>query len=243
MPDHEPLIGELRDLGRALRVPPGVDQKDAIRARLARPARRRPRARHWAAAAAAALAATVTLVAPARAAVVEVVGDLLRVAGIEVRVEPTPGALPQAPSALPSERSAALTEAARLAAFEVRVPEALGEPEAVLLSDPDPSGAPRVVSLTYRGGTVRLDEFDGSPEPAFFKTAPNARWVSLAAGTDALWLPAPHPLTYVGRDGVRRTETARLAGPTLIWAADSITYRLEGIVTLEEATEVARSLR
>jgi hypothetical protein len=240
MPDHEQLIEELRELGSALRVPQAVDQRNAIRARLTRPARRLPRVRLLLAAAAAALAAAVTLVAPARAAVVEVIGDLLRVAGIEVRVEHTPGALPRNPSPLPSSRPAALAEADRLARFPVRVPEVLGEPEQVLLADPDPSGAPRVVSLIYRGGTVRLDQFDGSMDPGFVKTAPDAQWVDIGG----VWLPSPHPVTYVGRDGVPRTETARLAGPTLIWAsADSITYRLEGIGTLAEATEVARSLR
>jgi hypothetical protein len=53
----------------------------------------------------------------------------------------------------------------------------------------------------------------------------------------------PHPVTRVGRDGVPRTETARLAGPTLVWATDTVTYRLEGITTLEEAIAVAGSVR
>ncbi|MEV6299969.1 hypothetical protein AB0M02_11265 [Actinoplanes sp. NPDC051861] len=241
MPDHDDLIDDLRDLGRALRVPQALDQRNAVRARLTRPAPRRPRVRILLAAALAALVASVTLIAPARAAVVEVVGDLLRVAGIEVRREQPVGTLPLNPSALPSSRPGTLAEADRLAAFPVRVPAALGDPEKVLLSDPDPSGAPRVVTLLYRDGTVRLDQFDGRIEPAFFKMAPDAQWVDL--GNGAVWLPEPHPVTYTGRDGVRRTETARLAGPTLIWASqDSLTYRLEGIGTLEEATEVARSL-
>ncbi|MFC7528346.1 hypothetical protein [Actinoplanes sp. GCM10030250] len=204
------------------------------------------------AAAVAALIASVTLIAPARAAVGEVIGGLLRVAGVEVRREHSADPLPPSPSPLPSSRSVALAEADRRAAFPVRMPESLGEPEEVQLSDPDQSGAPRVVTMIFRGGTGRFEQFDGSLEPAFFKTAPNAAWVELGSGADpgsgvwsgAVWLPGPHPVTYVGRDGVTRTETARLAGPTLIWAsADSVTYRLEGIATLEEATEVARSVR
>jgi hypothetical protein len=120
------------------------------------------------------------------------------------------------------------------------VPPALGVPDQVLLADPDDTGAPRVVTLTYRGGKVRFDQFDGAASPAFFKSAPDARWVEIGAGP-AVWLPGPHPVTYVDRQGAERTETARLAGPTLIWSADTVTYRLEGLSTLEEARAVALS--
>ena len=57
-----------------------------------------------------------------------------------------------------------------------------------------------------------------------------------------MWLPGPHPVTYVDRKGIERTETARLAGPTLIWATGTVTYRLEGLPTLKEARAVALSL-
>jgi hypothetical protein len=46
----------------------------------------------------------------------------------------------------------------------------------------------------------------------------------------------------VGRDGVQRTETARLATPTLLWTTGSRTYRLEGLTSREEAERIARSL-
>ncbi|WP_328477697.1 hypothetical protein OHA21_25165 [Actinoplanes sp. NBC_00393] len=245
MPEHDELIDELRSLGRALAVPEAVDQRSAVRARLAQPARR-PRLRLFLAAAAAALIATVTLVAPARAAVVEVVSDLLRVAGIEVRRELPAGALPATPSPLPSTRTADLVEAERAAGFPVLAPELLGPPEEVLLADPDAQGRPRVVTLIYRGGTVRFDQFSGGLDPIFIKMTPNTEWVPELAGTShaALWLPEPHPLTYIGTDGVKRDETARLAGPTLIWETPQpVTYRLEGFATREEAVRVALSVR
>ncbi|MEU4420708.1 hypothetical protein AB0F81_08785 [Actinoplanes sp. NPDC024001] len=240
MREPDDLIDELRELGRAVVVPDAVDQRRAIRARLARPAPRK-RVRLLLAAATAALVATVTLVAPARAAVVEVVGDLLRVAGIEVRREPPSGALPATPSPLPSSRTADLAEAERLAGFPVRVPEVLGEPEQVVLADPDQSGAPRVVTLVYRGGSVRLDQFAGRLEPAFMKTAPDAVWVDELPG---IWLPEPHPVTYLDKDRTPRVETARLAGPTLVWEVpNGVTYRLEGFTDLQEALRVAQSVR
>ncbi|MEU4619322.1 hypothetical protein AB0G04_04975 [Actinoplanes sp. NPDC023801] len=236
MPEPDDLIAELRDLGARLTVPAAVDQREAVRARLRHPAPRRRRVRPLLAALAAALAASIVLVAPARAAVVEVIGDLLRVAGVEVRRDEPHRTLPATPSALP--------QASAPAAFPIGVPAELGEPEQVVGSDPDVSGRPRVVTLVYRGGAVRLDEFDGRLDTTFFKTSPEARWVEpWDSVTGAAWVPGPHPVTYVGRDGRERTETARLAGPTLIWATASVTYRLEGIGTPEEAIAVARSVR
>ena len=244
MRDHhdDDIVAELRALSTRLDVPAPADQRAAVRARLAgaRPARRR--VRRWIAVAVAAVAGTVTAIAPARAAVVDAVGDLLRVAGIEVRREPrATGSLPARPSPLPSVRSAALDEARRAARFPVRVPAVLGTPEEVLLADPDQDGAPRVVTLTYRGGAVRFDQFDGAPELMFLKSAPDARWITIGTGP-GIWLPGPHAVTYVGRDGVERTATARLAGPTLIWTSGEVTYRLEGVPTLDEARSIASSV-
>lgn len=240
MPEQEfdDLVAELRDLGRAYAVPEAVDQRAAVRRRLARPAPRRHRGRFYLSAIVAALVLAVAVISPARAAVL---GAFRRIAGIELRQESPREPLPATPSPIPSIRSADLDEAKRVALFPVTAPAALGSPDRVLLADSDKNGAPRVVSLVYRGGTVRFDQFDGTLEPAFLKTAPNAEWVTL--GDSAIWLAAPHPVTYVGRDGVTRTETARLAGPTLIWASGGVTYRLEGLPTLTEALDVARSVR
>jgi hypothetical protein len=143
---------------------------------------------------------------------------------------------------LPSLSSVALEDARRVALFALRVPATLVVPEQVQLGDPDPAGAPRVVTLVYRGGAVRLDEFDGALSPSFSKTAPDAEWTEVGAG-QAIWLPRPHPVSYVGRDGAERTGTARLAGPTLVWTDGGVTYRLEGLPDLDQARTVALSLR
>ena len=236
------LADELRALGRALAVPEEADQRAAVRARLTRPDPAPRRVRRWVVAVVAALVAAVAVVAPARAAVVDAVGDLLRVAGIELRAEPAPGDLPARPSPLPSLGNVALEDARKAALFEVRVPGTLGAPEQVLLADPDAAGAPRVVTLVYRGGSVRVDQFDGRASPVFFKMAPAAEWVEIGAD-QGIWLPGPHPVTYVDRAGIERTETGRLAGPALIWSSGPVTYRIEGLATLEEATAAAVSLR
>jgi hypothetical protein len=247
-PTDELLAAELRDLGRRLDVPDPPDLRTAILDRLAAPqptpsrrfAFRRPAVRRWLVAVASAiLVCALVAVSPARAAVADAVTGLLRFAGIEIRSERGPAALPT-PSPVPSVRDVGLAEARRLAKFPVRVPERLGEPERVSLADPAPDGAPRVVSLFYHGGTVRLDEFDGHVEPVFMKQAPGAEWVDLG-GYPAVWLSAPHPVTYIDRTGVQRVESARLAGPTLIWMDGTASFRLEGVATRDEAVRIAES--
>jgi hypothetical protein len=89
---------------------------------------------------------------------------------------------------------------------------------------------------------VRFDQFDGTLDPFFFKTAADAQWTQIG-GEQGIWLPGPHAITYVDRTGVERTETARLATPTLIWVAGAVTYRLEGLSTLEEARAAALSAK
>ncbi|HLL67843.1 MAG TPA: hypothetical protein VK453_19325 [Micromonosporaceae bacterium] len=188
------------------------------------------------------VAVLLALLPPARAAMAEVVAGLLRFAGVEV----VHGVLrPRAtPSPLPSTRSGALDEARRMAKFPLGTPARLGPPEEVQLGDPGPDGSPRVVSLVYGGGSVRLDQFDGSVDPAFFKTVGGAGavWVDVD-GRSAVWLAEPHVLEYVDRHGVRHAETARMTGPTLIWSGDQVTYRLEGVATLPEARAIAASVR
>jgi len=241
-PREDALVAELRSLADWLEVPEPRDQRAAVRARLLAPAR--PvgrRLRRWLAGLVAAAVCTVVAVPPARATVTDAVAGLLRLAGVEVRREPVPPGVPATAQPVPSTRSTDLTQARRLARFTVRVPTELGEPDRVTLSDPDEGGAPRVVTLLYDGGKVRLDQFDGTLDTSFAKTAPDARW-SQVDDRPAIWLPGPHAVTYVDRAGVPRTETARLAGPTLIWAGQEAAYRLEGIDTLARARQIAASL-
>ena len=229
------LIAELRALGDHLDVPPARDQRAAVRAGIARRKKTR-RWRLWLIGVLVSVAAAIGAVEPARATVVSAVGNLLRVAGIEVRTGPVTLPSSPSPSPLPFEGATTLDAARRAVRFPLRVPAALGEPREVTIAD----GA-RVVTFAYRDGRVRLDQCDGTIDPIFLKQAPDARWVDVGADL-GLWLPAPHEVTYIDRNGVERSVTARLAGPTLIWSHSVVTYRLEGIATLDEALEVARSL-
>jgi hypothetical protein len=166
-------------------------------------------------------------------------GDLLRFAGVDVTWGET--AAPVVPeSPLPSTVELNLTEARQVADFPIDVPDVLGEPQTVVVSD-----GGRVVSLLYDGATpIRLDEFDGTLDPIFVKvTLADARHVDLGHA-EGLWVPEPHAVIYQDADGQVLEETARLSGQTLIWQSpDGVTLRLEGDFTLAEAAEIAASTR
>ncbi len=263
------LVDDLRDLGAALDTGEAPDVRAAVRARLsAGPTPRRlrrfrpaPPQALWSAgwramwramwgvvwrgrrrrvvalAVVAAVVAGVAATPPARAAV----GRVLRFAGVDV-VPATPGRpVPTSPAPLPTD-TVALAQARAAALFPIGVPARLGPPERVQLLDVD-RGHPRVVSLFWRGGTVRLDEFDGELDLMYIKQEqpPGFQWEQLSSGY-GLWLPGPHPVTYVDRTGTERTDAARMAGPTLIWTRDAVTYRLEGVPDEPTARAVAESV-
>ena len=184
---------------------------------------------------------TAVFVPPVRTAVADVVTSILRFGGIEVhRGEPAATIAPT-PSPLPSLSTASLDEARRRAHFPIQVPGVLGPPEQVLLADPGPDGAPRIVTLVYQDGQVRLDEFDGALGIGFMKSSSDIEWLQ-AGGRSLMWLPRPHPLAYVDRWGQTRTETTRLSGPCLVWEAGDVTFRLEGVASQQEALRIVTSM-
>ncbi|MEV1145172.1 hypothetical protein, partial [Micromonospora sp. NPDC049799] len=192
---------------------------------------------------AALVALVVAVLPPGRAALADAVTGLLRFAGIVIATSPDTARPTGSPSPLPGQQSAALDEARRMVRFPIRLPAQLGPPEQVLVADPDGTGTYRVATLLYRGGTLRVDAFDGRLDPVFQKQAsgPGIDWVEFD-GDVAVWIGGPHPVSYVDRTGTVRVETARLAASTLIWQEGGVSYRLEGQVTKPEATEIARSL-
>ncbi|MBY8870612.1 DUF4367 domain-containing protein [Micromonospora sp. PLK6-60] len=233
------LERELRELAAWLETPPTPDVTARVHARLAAPPPPRRRWRYWVAAGLAAL--LVAVLPPGRAALADAVAGLLRFAGVTIVSSAPP---PTAdPSPLPSQRTAGRTEAQRQVRFPIRLPARLGPPERVLVADPDGTGAYRVATLLYRGGTLRLDAYDGRLDPVFLKGAAGPDVIPVEVGGDfAVWVAGPHTLTYVDRGGTTRVETARLAASTLIWQDAGVCYRLEGELSRDEAIAIAQSL-
>ena len=226
---------ELRALGRQLDVPPAPDVTRAVRARLASPpARRRPVLR-YALVVLLVLLSAVLAVPPVRAAVL----DFFRIGGVSVRSEPGPP-VPPTP-ALSSRPVADLQEAERATGLRVRPPAALGPPDSVLVVEG------RVVSVGWRASAdrpeVRLDAFDGLPEPIFEKYLRFRDAVEVDVGGVPGWyVGGPHELVYVDPGGVRRESSARLAGPTLIWVRGGTTYRLEADLPATRLAALAASI-
>ncbi|MET7337187.1 hypothetical protein [Nonomuraea sp. NPDC005650] len=246
------LESELLALGDLIDVPspPPADVAAAVRARIEpapgeapgpvstperphTPARRRRRARWKVVTAVVLVVIAITAATPqGRAAVVRI----LRFAGIELRIGDTPPKVVTAVTPLPYEHPVDADALKAEVKFQVRTPKALGEPERVTVADRG-----RVVSMFWPGG-VRLDQFDGGLDPAFFKKlGPPWPDYTKVGPYQAWWIKGAHPLGYLNRqDG---TEIPlRQAGPTLIWQQDTLNYRLEGVKTREEAVRIATSL-
>jgi hypothetical protein len=245
---------ELRELGRELDVPPAASLTGAVRQRLegpaaqsSQPARRGPGIlRRWRPAWRAALIVAAVLLAllvatPQGRAVVT---HVLRFAGIELQQEPGPAPSPRNSAALPGERRMSLAQARRHVSFPILVPEALGRPSEVVVSD-----GGRVASLIYRQtpyGEVRMDEFAGHLDPVFFQKFIQVGDVTVVRvnGRKGMWVKGPHVLMYITRDGTPAAASARLTtGNTLIWGAPQVALRLEGNLTKTEALAIASSAR
>ncbi|MGW2520148.1 hypothetical protein ACWC09_24635 [Streptomyces sp. NPDC001617] len=197
------------------------------------------------------LMTVLALTPPVRAAVL----DWFDFGGVEVRYDPS--AVPSPGAVVPGcGRSVSLGQAGHRAGFEPLVPDGLGVPDTVAVTD-EPRGR-FLVSLCWResGQTVRLDEFPERLDPAFAKTLrEQPEWIALGGGPSAdgvqdyaLWFPRPHLLGFwlVDADGNRFTRKERTAGPTLLWThrtgQKDVTLRLEGITSKDRAVGIANSL-
>jgi hypothetical protein len=208
-------------------VPDGLD--DAVMAPIGS-ARPRSRWRRWVAGLLLGLVGAGVVVSPVGATIREWLGFH----GVAVTSGEREAGTPVVPSAA---GASGLDEAAAAVGFTPVLPARLGAPDGVEVSA---DALVLSVSWSTDSGTVRLDQFRGSVEPLFWKTAEGAVPVSVS-GRDALWLPTAHRVTVVTAEGDTRQLPSRLAAPTLLWLDDDLTLRLEGDLTLEEATEIAES--
>jgi hypothetical protein len=247
---HDALVADLVALGRDLPRPtvradlsvavldrladlpaPTPRRLSGTVARFAESARRH---RRRTAVAVAAVLLSLLAAPPVRAAV----ADWFGFAGVIVREDSGQGPSTAAPPPTAGP-GMTLDQAAQLVSFTPVVPAALGDPDGV-----EVSADRRVLSVTWshgRDGTVRLDQFDGQLDYTVAKTTPGVEFVTVA-GDFALWFDEPHEVVMLNPDGTRRTETARLAGHTLIWVRGSTTLRLEGDVSQRRALAIAGSV-
>jgi hypothetical protein len=150
-----------------------------------------------------------------------------------------------------------LEQARRRAGFPLRVPAALGRPDAVYL-DEHPSYGNRV-DMTYRprrglpasgttGVGLLVTELRGTATPVIEKTLGAASHSErLTVGGDPAYFisGARHGFAYIpGGSGEPLFEEQRLAGNTLlVERGDGVLVRIEGDVSLDRAVRIAASLR
>jgi hypothetical protein len=227
-----PLEEELRALGRSAVVPPVAEGLAAkVLERVAEPPVRRSfgeavRSR-WRSLLAllAVLLAGALVTPPVRAAVAE----WLDIGGVEaVQVPSGPTSAPGPPEVA---GQLTLAEALRTAGFAPVVPAALGPPEHVQAS----AG---FVAMSWKtaAGVVRLEQFRAEPQPYYFKKYYSE--LEYVPSIDGYWFSTPHDLVLVKKNGAE--QTVRVAGPTLVWVRDGVTFRIEGVPEKDRAVELAR---
>ncbi|MEV6397827.1 hypothetical protein AB0M39_24150 [Streptomyces sp. NPDC051907] len=256
--ERDALREELRALGRGTRIPDvdGETMAERVLAQLLAEAIPAPapapgrgaRLRSWARRRWRALTVAlsgVLMVAVLTPPVRAEVADWFGFGGVEVRYDPS--APPRAEGQAPwCEDPVSLAEAERRAGFSARVPDGLGDPDAVSVTV-GPAGR-SVVSLCWRerGRTVRLDEFPARLDMGVAKEARIApQWITLTGDGPGLWFAEPHLLRFGLTDaaGGQWLRSERTAGPTLLWTTPdaATTLRLEGVPELPRAKDIAES--
>jgi hypothetical protein len=244
------LERELRGLAPAIAWPETPDLAPAVLRRIEAAPERRARPRHGRRALVVAFAVlavavgAVMAVPSARTAVLEWLG--LR--GVTVEVVETVPSVPEKPPDFGVGDPVTAAEA------ESRIGFPLPDPSSTSLGPPDEI---RYTGLVADGQVawVWRDE-DGSPETLLtvFRAGIDEGFIEKMVGADvavsretvsgrrALWLAGAHSFIYTLPNGEGRDETARLAGPTLLWEDGDRLYRLEGDFTLPEALAIAEDV-
>jgi len=236
------LEQQLTDLGSVLEIPDTPDLVAAVWERLpSRPARRARRRRLRVRRRSVALGlALAVLLAGTAAAIPSVRHAVERVFGINGAVVERVPTLPKAAGGtLHLGRRIPVSDARHAASFMALLPPS-GVSAAYVANDV-PGGR---VSLT--SGRLLVTEFRGTSRPFILKmVAVGTRVVrTTVGGQPAAYLEgAPHDVFFLDADGKPRTDNVRLAGNVLLWQRGSLTLRIEGARSLNDALALARSLR
>jgi hypothetical protein len=185
------------------------------------------------------------------------VSGWFHIAGVEItRVQPGGPVPSPVGTKLDLGRRTTLTAAQRHLRFRIALPRyrALGPPDEIY-SGGHLRGQ---VALVYRvragfppaagtGVGMLITEFRSDLAVEIIKklaflgtTIENVRF----PGAQGVWLTgSPHFFGYAMPDGSIVEEPLRLAGNTLLWQRDDVTYRLEGSVSKDIAIRIAESIR
>ena len=242
-PPDEVLEGWLRDLGAHLDVGPDESLVPAVLDGLdtARPTARGLRSHRVLAAAAIVVVALAVLlaVAPAR----EAIADWFGIGSVRITRSDAPPSTDDLPDRTAPSSPTDLDDLDDVLPFEVRLADRDRYGEPVAFVDPGvPSG---LVELRYDG--FSLVELASRPDelPVLSKQlGPGTVLTAVTVGdVEGLWLAGDvHEVMTVRPDGDVAVDTLRRAGDVLVWEEDGVTYRIEGLDSLDAALDVASSV-
>jgi hypothetical protein len=244
------LERQLRELGSRLDFPPTPELAAAVRARLTEePARRRRPAlafrRRTLVFALAALLVGVGIafaVPPARTAILHFFGFH----GVRIERVPTlPPAPPPTRGNLDLGRRISFARAERLTPYRIAAPG--GRRSGAVYYRDSPTGGEVSFLLRCCRPLLLLSELRGEAVPFVEKViGPGTRIERLTiGGAPGYWISgAPHVLYYRAPDGTVYQESLRLAGNTLLWDRNGVTFRLEGAhLRKAQALRIAAGVR
>jgi len=254
-PALEDLETKLREQAAAFNYPPTPDVAGGVRQRLAEGSRRP--SLHLTQPLGAMVIILVVL--SALLAVPQVRAELLEFLQIGIvrifPVAPTPTATPLPLTATPRPTTTlvlslidlagetTLDEAQTQTGFVIRLPKYppdLGPPDKVFLQD---QGGPMLVLIWFEpdnSGRVRLSLHEFGEGTFAEKFEPKVIQATTVDGQPAVWAEGPYLLQIRNGDHVTRRL---VEGHVLIWEVEKITYRLESALTLQEARQIAESLK
>lgn len=98
-----------------------------------------------------------------------------------------------------------------------------------------------LVAITYERFTLVELAAEPNSHPIMLKLAPEGVTTtpSRVNGADAVWLEGAHEVAYVAPGGEIRSDTVRRSGSVLLWTVGSVTLRIEGVGTIEDAVRIA----
>jgi hypothetical protein len=183
------------------------------------------------------------------------IADFLGISGVEIRVqEKAPSVKPPATPSLELGEASSIAGAQGQVAFDILVPSApeLAEPR-VFLDTTAFGGAvtfvyepgPRLPETEETGVGLLLTQFEAGIEQDLIKkvAVPGSFVMPLRFGDQAYWIEGdPHTILYRDSDGNILPDRTRLAGNTLLWEKDGVSYRIESELDRAGALRIARSM-
>lgn len=207
--------------------------------------------RGWLQLAALVLLALLLITPPARAGV----ASLIRIGAVRIGLAPGPSATPAphsgpTPTPLPSLLDLAgattLAQARAQAGFPVRLPTYppdLGPPQYVFLQQLDGPMVALVWTDPTHPDTPRLALFEMTSDVFVQKSQARVVAETTVDGQPALWTEGPYFVAVYSGGQVSYSLRVLVNGHVLVWEVRGITYRLETTLALDQAVQIAESLR